>query len=136
MTDADDPFGDLDEAIEDDPSESQSVDLDPDPEVESELESDDGTVPQEQVGTLEVDQDEDKFNRPAFPFDDAKQDSLYARKEAWQQFEDTLDFEVKRTLRERGHEDIGKRELHDAALRILSNHAEEIADELERQRSI
>jgi hypothetical protein len=120
MTESTDPFGDLDESLADDPDEdSQGATTEATTDMHAE--------------TPETTTD-DPQNRPAFPFDQATQDALYARKEAWQAFEDTLDFDVKRELRDRGYENIEGRELHDAALRVLARHAEEVADEVERQR--
>lgn len=64
---------------------------------------------------------------PAFGFDEAKQRPLYARQEAWDAFEDALAIDVEATLRGNDVRDAPKRELHDAALRVLADHADEVA---------
>jgi len=65
---------------------------------------------------------------PAFGFEAAKQRPLYARQEAWDAFEDALAIEVEATLRGNDVRDAPKRELHDAALRVLADHADEVAE--------
>lgn len=67
-------------------------------------------------------------DRPAFPFDESKQDAIYAREETIEAFEDTLDFEVKRALRDEGLRDVPKRELHDALLRLATEQPDRLAE--------
>jgi len=73
---------------------------------------------------------------PAFPYDDVKQRPLYAREEAWNAFEDALELDVERTLREYDVRDATGRELHDAALRVAAEHPEAIAEQLLELRDI
>jgi hypothetical protein len=67
-------------------------------------------------------------NEPAFEFEEAKQRPLYARQAAWDAFEDALAIDVEPSLRRHDVRDASKRELHDAALRVLAEHADEVAD--------
>ena len=73
-----------------------------------------------------------KLKRPevAFPFSEAVQRPVYVREESLHQFEDALDFEVRRALRDAGERDVPKRELHDAALRVAADHTDEVAEAL------
>lgn len=73
--------------------------------------------------------DSDDEGGPAFEFDNDMQQSIYIRDEVWDAFVDTVDFEVKRELREDGVREITGREIQDAALRVATKHPEEIADE-------
>lgn len=73
---------------------------------------------------------------PAFGFEEAKQRPLYARQEAWDAFEDALAIDVESTLRRNDVRDTPKRELHDAALRVLASHAEEVAERVLEERGI
>jgi len=73
--------------------------------------------------------DEDGWKRhPAFPYDDASQEAIYPRSDTWDEFEDTLDFEVKRELRDAGLRDVPKREYHDALLKLAIEQPERLAD--------
>ena len=73
---------------------------------------------------------------PAFGFEAAKQRPLYARQEAWDAFEDALAIEVEATLRGNDVRDAPKRELHDAALRVLADHADEVAERVLEARGV
>ncbi|QZX99255.1 hypothetical protein [Halobaculum rubrum] len=73
---------------------------------------------------------------PAFGFEEAKQRPLYARQRAWDAFEDALAIDVEPTLRRHEVRDASKRELHDAALRVLADHADEVADKVLEARGI
>ena len=73
---------------------------------------------------------------PAFPYEEVKQRPLYARVEAWNAFEDALELEVERVLREYDVRDATGRELHDAALRVAADHPEEIATRLLEERGV
>ncbi|GAA0681521.1 hypothetical protein ACFQDG_03430 [Natronoarchaeum mannanilyticum] len=73
---------------------------------------------------------------PAFPYDEVTQRPLYAREAAWNAFEDALELDVERTLREYDVRDAAGRELHDAALRVAAEHPEEIAKQLLELRGI
>lgn len=73
---------------------------------------------------------------PAFGFEETKQRPLYARQAAWDAFEDALAIEVEATLRRNDVRDTPKRELHDAALHVLAEHADEVADRVLAERGI
>ncbi|MFC7098877.1 hypothetical protein [Halobaculum marinum] len=73
---------------------------------------------------------------PAFGFDEARQRPLYARQEAWDAFEDALAIQVETALRRNDVRDAPKRELHDAALRVLADHADEVAEQVLSERGI
>ena len=73
---------------------------------------------------------------PAFPYDEVKQRPLYAREEAWAAFEDALELDVERILRENEVRDAEGREFHDAALRVAAEHPEEIAEQMLDARGI
>lgn len=75
-------------------------------------------------------------NTPAFGFEEAKQRPLYARQSAWDEFEDALAIDVETTLRRNDVRDAPKRELHDAALRVLADHADEVADRVLQERGV
>lgn len=66
----------------------------------------------------------------AFEFADVQQKAIYPLPDTWQSYQDFLDFEVRRQLREYDITDETGRELDEAALRVLQNHAQEIADEV------
>lgn len=83
----------------------------------------------------DVDDKSEPSTEPAFGFDEAKQDPLYARRQSWEAFDDMLDLDLERELRDRDIRDVPKREKHDAVLRFVADHAEEIADRIESERS-
>lgn len=116
MTDTDDPFADLENGLdgsqESDGSETMK-------QGESSETASDIQQPYPQS-------DRD-LSDPAFSFDVTKQDPLYARPETWQRFDDTL-LEVELALRDCEIRDVPKRELHDAALRVLTNHTGEFVE--------
>lgn len=78
----------------------------------------------------------DLTETPAFPWSADQQRALYCRQETWEDFEDVVDFEVKRVLSDYGVRDPPKRELHDAMLRVVINHPEEVARTLLEERGI
>lgn len=91
---------------EDSPSESQS-------ESQSEAEAAD---------------ESDDDGGPAFEFEETTAKSIYVREETLDVLEDT-EFEVEMLLRrEHGVRDVTGREFHDAAVRVLENHPEEVVD--------
>ncbi|WP_434531476.1 hypothetical protein ACODNH_20885 (plasmid) [Haloarcula sp. NS06] len=75
-----------------------------------------------------TDNSDDWKRRPAFPYDDASQEAIYPRSDTWDEFEDTLDFEVKRELRDAGLRDIPKREYHEALLKLAMEHPQRLAE--------
>ncbi|MFC7137964.1 hypothetical protein ACFQRB_18980 [Halobaculum litoreum] len=73
---------------------------------------------------------------PAFGFEEAKQRPLYARQAAWDAFEDALAIDAEATLRRNDVRDTPKRELHDAALHVLAEHADEVAERVLDERGV
>ncbi|WP_049980072.1 hypothetical protein [Halolamina rubra] len=73
-------------------------------------------------------------NEPAFPFEESVQAQIYPRKTTHEAFEDFLDIDVKRHLRDREIRNETGRELHEAVLQVAMDHPEEIAEALEEQR--
>lgn len=73
-------------------------------------------------------------NEPAFPFDESVQAQIYPRRSTHEAFEDFLDIDVKRHLRDRDIRNETGRELHEAVLQVAMEHPEEIAEELAEQR--
>lgn len=72
---------------------------------------------------------------PAFEFDATTAKSIYVRPETLERLEDT-EFEVEMLLRRNhGIRDVTGREFHDAAVRVLEDHAEEVVEQLLAERS-
>lgn len=118
MTDSDDPFADLEGDLDDGSSNS----------------SDDASPVEERDLTEEAPNDHhlhkqpsERLDDPAFSFDATKQDPLYVRPETWEAFNDTL-LEVELALRDYEIRDVPKRELHDAALQVLTGHKDELVE--------
>jgi hypothetical protein len=148
-----DPFGDLDETLDDASDASDASDTDNDSgdrdgdRVENadeetvsatagaEGEPADSAVDSRESATeaesdsREDSTDERPLSSPAFPFAAADQTAVYPRAETWAAFEDFLDFEVRRRLREAGVRDDTKRELHEAALQVIRDHPEAVAEQ-------
>ena len=68
------------------------------------------------------------LDHPAFPFEDSKQEAIYPTVETLTEFDDTLDFEVKRRLRDEGLRDVPKREYHEALLQLAIEQPERLAE--------
>lgn len=99
-------------------------------------ESDDDTTAEQQGTPDESSMPTAAIDEPAFDFDAAVQRPLYARSEAWDAIEDTLELDVERELRtEHDVRNASKRELHDALLQVAAEHAEEIADQVVTERT-
>lgn len=71
---------------------------------------------------------------PAFPYENTKQGPIYPRDETWGEFDDVLDLDVRRILREDGYRGIEKRELHEATLRLAIERPDQVAEQLEELR--
>jgi hypothetical protein len=71
---------------------------------------------------------------PAFPFDESVQAQIYPRQSTHEAFEDFLDIDVKRHLRDRDIRNETGRELHEAVLQVAMDHPEEIAEALAAKR--
>lgn len=89
-----------------------------------------------------VDQDTDTVpvdeSEPAFGFDSNMQENIYVREDSWRDLQDALSFETKRVLAQYGlrDDDLFKREIHDAMIRVAANHPEEIAHLIIRDRNV
>jgi hypothetical protein len=77
-------------------------------------------------GTPETDTDDeltDSREEPAFPYDETVQFPHYAREEARDEFEAACKYDAERTLeQDHGLQNVEKREMHDAALRLVADH--------------
>ncbi len=79
------------------------------------------TASEEQADVAERDPRED----PAFPYDATVQFPHYAREEARDEFEAARKYEAERTLeQDHGLKNVEKREMHDAALRLVADHSD------------
>jgi len=114
----DDPFEDLDQQL-------QATETDGDDEPDAEPEPDDGS---DDAGAAASSDDERAPGGPAFEFDIKLQRSIYARDETWNAFEDTVDFEIQRALRDHGLRDVEGREIHDAMVRVATEHPDAVAE--------
>jgi hypothetical protein len=125
-------FDDLDEAIEEQDHEDDGDDAGEEPtEV-------DGAA--DQAASEDIDKQEDSTNEsapltePAFEVSETEQDALYARPATWDIFDDMLDLDLERELRERDIRDVPQSEKYDAVLRFAAEHPEAIADLIEAER--
>jgi len=131
MTDAEDPFGDLDESLADEPDDEPAED-----EAETE------TIEETATQTPEMQSDQpqrtrdDAQDRPAFPFDEVRQSALYARDETWDEFEAAMNYEAERSLHEDGYSNIEGRELHEAALLVAAENPELVAEKIRELRKV
>ena len=133
-----DPFGDLDETLDDtggaasDTPEATSGAERDETDGETQAVSGAATSGESVTGDESGDgdtPDDEPLSSPAFPFAEAEQTAVYPRAETWATFEDFLDFEVRRRLREAGVRDDTKRELHEAALQVVQSHPEAVAEQ-------
>lgn len=115
-------FDDLEDAAADQDADDSETATDSQPMSESEQ-----STPEPEAQSTESDEDGWK-RHPAFPYDDASQEAIYPRSDTWDEFEDVLDFEVKRELRDAGLRDVPKREYHDALLKLATEQPERIAE--------
>lgn len=79
-------------------------------------------------------EEHDPMTDSAFEFEDSRQSAVYPREDVWDEFNDTLEWEVRRDLVEEGFENVTKRELHEAALRALNENPDQIVDQFEELR--
>lgn len=121
-----DPFGDLDAAMGGDATtdaEEQSP-----PETEAVDEPTDDSEPEAAASPRE---------RPAFEFDETVHKALYVLEDVADEFDDVITYDVERELtREHGLKNIKKSELHNAALAVVSEHADLIVEEVLEQRGL
>jgi hypothetical protein len=89
--------------------------------------------PEEPEEEQDTEQDQDAESEeagPAFEFDETTAKSIYVRPETLELLEDT-EFEVEMLLRrEHGLRDVTGREFHDAAVRVIEEHVDDIVDEI------
>ncbi|MEY7849040.1 hypothetical protein AB7C87_07520 [Natrarchaeobius sp. A-rgal3] len=71
---------------------------------------------------------------PAFEYSEVRQKPLYARGETWDQLEDELGITVTPELRRMGIRDDETREVHDAILKVVLEHIDEVADQIHETR--
>ncbi|MFB6220058.1 MAG: hypothetical protein ABEH90_01350 [Halolamina sp.] len=91
--------------------------------------------PEEPDPTDEEEPDDSDEAGPAFEFDETTAKSIYVRPETLELLEDT-EFEVEMLLRrEHGLRDVTGREFHDAAVRVLEAHVEDVVDQILDARS-
>ncbi|MDS0284452.1 hypothetical protein [Haloarcula onubensis] len=124
-------FDDLDEAMsEQDAEETTTPDTpeddrqEPAQEPTANLERPTGST----TDATEDDSSTSSLDHPAFPFEDSKQEAIYPTVETLTEFDDTLDFEVKRRLRDEGLRDVPKREYHEALLQLAIEQPERLAE--------
>jgi len=80
--------------------------------------------------SADADDAEESSAGPAFEFDATTAKSIYVRPETLEVLEDA-EFEVESLLRrEHGIRDVTGREFHDAAVRVLAEHADEIVERI------
>lgn len=97
-----------------------------DGEVESESEPESKPEPELQA---EPDRTGD-IQETAFNYDEAKQSPIYARPSTWDTYDDALELDIERSLRDQNVRNASKRELHDATLRLAAEHPELVAEKL------
>jgi len=134
-------FDDLDQAEQaesasDPGSAATDADSDTDTTPRSDESGPDGVAESPAGDSTGSGPDSAETSEPAFGFEEAKQRPLYARQHAWDAFEDALAIDVEPTLRRHDVRDASKRELHDAALRVLADHADEVADKVLEARGV
>ncbi|WP_243645246.1 hypothetical protein [Natrarchaeobius chitinivorans] len=67
---------------------------------------------------------------PAFEYSEVRQKPLYARGETWDELEDQLGITVTPELRRMGIRDEETREVHDALLKVVLEHIDEVPDRI------
>jgi hypothetical protein len=146
MTDPDDPFSDLGDSIddlEDDQEENET--REPNTGDNSGHESQTTTDQQQSTaavtetttnqGSNPSTETQDWKRRPGFRYDAATQQAIYPHSETWDEYEDWQQYELGLELeRERDHEDVAKREYHDAVLKVAMNHLDEVVELVEQRR--
>lgn len=81
-----------------------------------------------------VGENRDPLTEPAFEFSESTQAQIYPRESTFEEFEDALDIDVKRLLRERGIRNEAGRELHEAVLRVAIENPDLVAEKVEQER--
>ncbi|WP_323677332.1 hypothetical protein [Halorubellus sp. PRR65] len=139
-------FDDLDQAVaeEDTDDTEDTEDSDPDVTAVSDSATDSSDMSESAATSTDVsstgsDQademtEEDALDTPAFEFGETKQQQMYVRPAVWSDWEDLRKFEVERKLADRDIRNVEGRELDEAAIRVLLEHPEEVADYVEAAR--
>lgn len=126
MSDEGDRFDAL-SSVDEDPDESEpETDPEPAPDPEPTPEPDPKPTPEPAAESAET--DEGALEDPAFSYAESNQGPIYARPETWDTYDDALELDVERYLRDEGVRNAQKRELHDAALRLAAKRPEELAE--------
>jgi hypothetical protein len=134
-------FDDLDQAVadEDDPEDEPEPEVELDEELESHdrepattTSDDEGSEDDEEKSPTTV---ADTNETPAFEFSETTQQQLYVRPDIWSEWEDLRRFEVERELADRGIRNVEGRELDEAALHVLLEHPDAVADYVEALRN-
>lgn len=103
-------------------------------EAEKEARAEEETEAEEAESTDPEDEPSEEGG-PAFEFDATTAKSIYVRPETLEQLEDT-EFEVEMLLRRNhGIRDVTGREFHDAAVRVLEDHVEDVVEQILDARS-
>ncbi len=108
-------------------SRKQNDDTDPDPEAEPKLES---TTPEPEPESEPQTDTTGDIHETAFNYDEAKQSPIYARPSTWDEYDDALELDIERSLRNQDVRNASKRELHDATLRLAAENPELVAEKL------
>lgn len=113
----DDPFADLGETLEDEPSDKK-------------LAADDGSEVSitEGASSQEPAERRDPRTDTAFSYEEAQQRPFYAREESIEEFDSWLKYELERELNQQGYQNIVVREMTDALLRTVVE--EDLVDEV------
>ena len=124
-------FDDLDEAMSEQDGEESKTEKTPDTnrqEVSGDSADGPGQSRDSSKSTSKSESSTSSLDHPAFPFEASKQEAIYPTVETLTEFDDTLDFEVKRHLRDEGLRDVPKREYHEALLQLAIEQPERLAE--------
>lgn len=132
-------FDDLDQAVADEDTDPDQPDDDASDPTTDTTSSAEASSTNADVATTSDDQDdepeeEDVLNTPAFAFGETEQQQMYVRPVLWSDWEDLRKFEVERELADRDIRGVEGRELDEAAIRVLLEHPDEVADYVEAAR--
>jgi hypothetical protein len=124
-------FDDLDEAMSEQDAEETSTTEASEGDRQDSAPEPTANLGQSTDSTRDATEDDSatsSLDHPAFPFEDSKQEAIYPTVETLTEFDDTLDFEVKRRLRDEGLRDVPKREYHEALLQLAIEQPERLAE--------
>lgn len=139
----DEAFGGLDEEDDDEqPDESETSDKTVEETTEettstTEMESSSDvsrsvSTPDEPASKAADSQDDANqqgdIHTKAFDYSEAKQSPMYARPEAWDEYEDAMELEVERQLRDLDIRNIQKRELNEAMLLVAAENTDLVVE--------